>query len=338
MKGSYRYNYEQLVDDDDYQQLSPLAQSIFHTLKLKLGQYGIGVFYVSALEDIHRRASGEAIRAALVELEQVKPSGERGWIVRDRNVLWIVNGLKHDPSWVATNKNCRQGAVTFVRSLPKSPLVEAFLAHYGLSATARPTPFEGATEGLPTLPPTTETETESERETESEEISNTENPVHISTSLRVENSASKRLPAPPPAHAGGTATAIAPASTATQPSPALKSEAVRRFMLHFYPHLSERRDDVMRQLDLALTDLGVPLERTLRARAVDLQHLSDVCRDVLEDPPRLADKAIVFVLKKLNDSYLEVRSSRFKAAERRPSAPACSGAPVSISNLVAVVS
>jgi hypothetical protein len=109
---------------------------------------------------------------------------------------------------------------------------------------------------------------------------------------------------------------------------------VRRFMLHFYPHLSERRDDVMRQLDLSLTDLGVPFERTLRARAVDLQHLSDVCRAVLEDPPRLLDRAIVFVLKKLNDSYLEVRSSRIKSAERKRPAPVGSGGPVSISDFV----
>ena len=118
------------------------------------------------------------------------------------------------------------------------------------------------------------------------------------------------------------------------PSAALKSETVRQFMQRFYPTMGERRADVLRQLDLTLTDIG-SFAGTSRARAADLDHLADVCRSVMDVPPRLPDRAIVFVLKKLTDSFFEVRSERLKASELQRVTPTGSGAPVEICALIA---
>lgn len=133
MRGTYRAAFESLADDVDFQNLTPLAQAVFWTLKLKLGQYGIGTFYVSTLAEIHRKAKPKQITAALEELEQPKPSRDRGWIRREQNIIWIVNAFRHEPSLDLANRNHRIGAFRFAKTLPSSVVVSEFIDYYSLT-------------------------------------------------------------------------------------------------------------------------------------------------------------------------------------------------------------
>lgn len=165
-RGIYRASFEALADDADYQDLSPLAQAVFHTLKLKLGQYGIAVFYPSLLQEYHRQASPLALEQAMAELAAVKPSGGDGWIVRERNVVWLRNGLKYEPSLSLENANHRKGAYRWAMSLPKLAVVDAFIRSYDLGEPLG-IPSRSHPDPIPNGWPIRERERDTERETES---------------------------------------------------------------------------------------------------------------------------------------------------------------------------
>jgi hypothetical protein len=311
-KGSYRSSFESLVDDHDYQLLTPLAQSILHTLKLKLGQYGIAVFYLSALEEIHQRANASEIRAAVKELEATKPSGERGWIARERNVVWIVNGLKHDPSWVQSNTNNQKGAATFVGSLPRLAIVAEFATLYGVA-------YKPLTRGRGT----TETDTETETESGKRSVIGKE-AVHIPTSRDGKSNS--------------------PLSGESNNNRNSTNTWTEEFLGVFYAAPGTRRDDIQRQLSALLTDKGVKLGKknhSVQVWAVDAQHLHETCAVVIaeeNDPKKKLDdpdKAIVKLLKKLNESRLEVTSARSRPSEPHRVRPLDGGSPTRIGDVVA---
>lgn len=150
------------------------------------------------------------------------------------------------------------------------------------------------------------------------------------STIRVENPVRER-PAngPPLSEANGTAT---PEPTAA-PADGITHAAVKKFIGHFYAAaVKHRKQDVLDQLAFLLTPSGVSFQGH-RVRAVDGQHLRDTMLAVTAKPPADRDKAVVFVLKKLNDTYTEVHSARHK--EARPSIDAGSSKPVRIGALVA---
>lgn len=302
-KGAYRSSYEALVDDADYQDLTPLAQAVFHTLKLKLGQYGIAVFYLSTLEQIHQRAHRAEIATVIEELEHTKPSGAPGWLVREKNVLWLRNGLMFEPYYAPNNDKQRKGALAFALTLPKLQIVRDFAAHYAL-----PMPSASPADATQIPPRSRETETEPERDTETEPESGKDsevihNPVHISTIRAVEGS-----PANSP-----------PLSVANEKPDSKTARAVKDFLGHFYAAASHRRkDDVHGQLAGVLTPSGAPFEGS-RVRAVDGLHLRTTLLDVTARPPKDRNAAIVFVLQQLRDTYLEELSKRHKEPPRKAS-------------------
>lgn len=327
---SYRSSYESLVDDADYQALSPLAQAIFHTLKLKLGMYGIAVLYTGMLEAIHSKALPGDVHMALEELEASKPvSGASGWIRRERHVIWLVNGLKFDPAFTAGNTNNRKGAIAYAQSLPRLAIVNEFLSYYDLS-TPSPTPSPTP---LPTPTVSTETETETEPETESGKRLVLE---QGESTIAVENSAPATNNTPP-----------ACAGTNHDPNgDLLASVPVRRFLEAFYPtpdkadeygtvlERTRRRDDVLRQLHSCLTGKGTKLDKQTVVRAYDIAHLETCCAAIDAGAIRDRDKAIRVLLVKLRDTWAETRALREKPPEvpRRRAVPA--GAPTSISELL----
>jgi len=145
----YRSTYEALRDDPDFQELSPLAQAIFHTIKLSLGVYGINVFYPSTLREYHRRASEAEIAAAIEELEAPKPSGALGWILHSRHVWWLRNGLRHEPALSLENRNHRIGAFRHAASLPERKIAAQFVDYYSLDSDAPPMAFESHPKPIP---------------------------------------------------------------------------------------------------------------------------------------------------------------------------------------------
>src|SRR6185312_3167763 len=90
-RGEYRPIYGVLLDDADYQQLGANARLTMLTVKISLGAAGIGVLYSGQLA-ARTGLSEESLAAALGELDA------GGWIRRERNVVWLVNGLRFEPA------------------------------------------------------------------------------------------------------------------------------------------------------------------------------------------------------------------------------------------------
>lgn len=334
-KGAYRSSYEALVDDADYQALSPQAQAVFHTLKLKLGQYGIAVFYLAALEEIHARMSDDEVRAAVRELEMTKPSGAASWLVRERNVLWLRNGLMFEPYFAPNNEKQQKGATAFALTLPKLKIVHDFAAHYAL-----PMPPVGPTEA--TTMPTRSRETEREPDTQTESgkdsvLTNHPSP-HINNSVgKSEDDKSNRPPL-----------SVAKGKT-DKPAEDETDRAIRDFVGYFYSAAKhERKQDVRRQLLASLTESGVPFTardsgESSRVRAVDALHLKTLMLELIAEQAnpkkRLAKRgaAIYMLLLRLRETYTETDSARHKDPARRRPEPheGVTSKPVAIGDVVA---
>jgi hypothetical protein len=138
-RGNYRSIYCALVDGPDFQAFSPGAKLVFYTLKMTLGPSGIDVVPALVATLVERTGADTGrIEKALAELDAA------GWVKRERNVVWIVEGLENEPSLRLSNQNHRAKIASHVNGLPRLAIVEAFRARYGL-ATPR-TPEEMASE------------------------------------------------------------------------------------------------------------------------------------------------------------------------------------------------
>lgn len=155
-RGEYRSFYISFWDDPDEHALSDRAYRVLTTLKGTLPASGIGVVYTAQLAE-RCRATPKQIEAALVELETPKPGQQLGWIVRERNIVWIVNALRYEPNLYVTNEKHR----TFVAKqlLPlgdRLAIVNQFRRYYIDWGLAQPSDVQdngGGTEGLSnTLP------------------------------------------------------------------------------------------------------------------------------------------------------------------------------------------
>lgn len=129
-RGDYRSLYCAFWDDADVHAMSDNAYRVLTTIKGTLTAAGIGIVYLSQLADRCGKTPDQ-LEAAFVELERPKPDAEYGWVVRERNVVWIVNGLRFEPTLFANNPLHR----TFLRKRLLAPLgeraiVAAFKRYY----------------------------------------------------------------------------------------------------------------------------------------------------------------------------------------------------------------
>lgn len=141
------------MDGPDYQDLPERARHLFLVLKLSFGPAGLEVHYPEALAHELAAKSGmptEAVKAALDTLEAA------GWIRRERNMIWIVGQLKHEPSLELTNGNHRKSIQRHVAGLPRLALVRAFIEKYaewfeGIDSPTDGYPMasEGVSDGIP---------------------------------------------------------------------------------------------------------------------------------------------------------------------------------------------
>jgi hypothetical protein len=139
-RGDYRSIYCAFWDDADVHALSHLAYRVLTTLKGTLPAAGIAVVYPAILAT-RCGASPQQIEAALVELEAPPEHKPVGWIVRERNVIWIVNALRFEPTLTSSNKKHRAFLADRVLApLGDRPIVQAFRRHYPdwFSAPATP--------------------------------------------------------------------------------------------------------------------------------------------------------------------------------------------------------
>lgn len=94
---SYRSLYATFWDDAGQQALSDRAYRVLTALKGTMPMPGISVVF----DDLLAKRCGcteNDIQEAFVELERPKVDGSPGWIVRERNIIWLVNGLRFEPN------------------------------------------------------------------------------------------------------------------------------------------------------------------------------------------------------------------------------------------------
>lgn len=351
-RGTFRSTFDALADDLEFQDLTPLAQAVWQTLKLKLGQYGISVFYTAILTEFHRKATAGEIECALQELEEKKASGARGWIVRERNVVWMVNGLRFEPSISLENRNNLAGAKNYLLTLPRLAVVQQFATYYGLSEGAAPPPAQvgngvapprsasmkgdapppGATGGGGTPPPTpppsaTRSSAEPDADTPSQGPGGAEKREEriAKREERIANSDGdlEHLPAAAEAASGEIVATASPAAQEAeqqrQQQPSLPL-AARRLLKHYYGLTADvvtptaRQAQVERDLRATLTEHGVRLQGDVWVRAFDEGHLASVCLRVLEKKLEKPDSAIQHVLLALGDTWLETKAARERRA------------------------
>lgn len=148
-RGEFRSFYTSIIDDPDWQQLPDSAKSLLFTLKHALGPAGIGIVHMRVLEE-QLNCDQESLAARFECLEEKKPMHDRGWIVRDRNVVWLVHGLKFEGHLSAGSKNHRAFIENQIRPLgDEKPIVRAFRSYYAdwFSPAVDP-PKTGGVEGF----------------------------------------------------------------------------------------------------------------------------------------------------------------------------------------------
>lgn len=142
-RGHYRSIHTVIVDGPDFQALSPGAKLVWYTLKMTLGPSGIDVVPALVATLVERTgADTTQVEKGLAQLEAA------GWLMRERNVVWMVDGLRHDPHFQLTNQNHRTQVAKHVNGLPSLAIVDAFRAHYGLAAPPSEMPSQPTEHGL----------------------------------------------------------------------------------------------------------------------------------------------------------------------------------------------
>jgi hypothetical protein len=130
---SYRSMYATFWDDPEVIDLSDRAYRVLTTLKGTLPAAGVGNVYDDLLA--HRCKCTEAeLHEAYRELERPKQHSDLGWIVRERNLVWIVNGLRFEPTLRSSDsKHRRHVADTIAQfggALSPLRIVALFRLHY----------------------------------------------------------------------------------------------------------------------------------------------------------------------------------------------------------------
>ena len=168
-RGDYRAIHTVLLESPEFVDMSPHAQLIWFHLKLRLGATGIDV--IPAAEAVLSEATNlppEGVRNALFELQGEPPSEgipnpipegipnppRMGWLMRERNVFWLRNALKFEPSRTLTNDNHRKNVLTHLCGLPKLKVVNDFADYYELvrpfpDLSPPPSPPKGIPDGIP---------------------------------------------------------------------------------------------------------------------------------------------------------------------------------------------
>ncbi|MFL5579312.1 MAG: hypothetical protein ACJ8AO_02985 [Gemmatimonadaceae bacterium] len=148
-RGEYRPFYVAFGDDADAHRLSDRAYRLLTQLKLTLPASGIGVVYDAQLREKMRGCTAAQLEAAYRELETPKPGRERGWIVREGNVVWIVKGLRFEPTLSPKDRKHRTFVQKLVKPLGERPIVAEFRTAYAPYFEGHPGASEGSGKDQP---------------------------------------------------------------------------------------------------------------------------------------------------------------------------------------------
>lgn len=155
-RGVYRGIHSSLLDDPDFQHLSAHARQVFLTLRL-CRDAGPAVIFRYYPEVVARQTglSANRVETAMVELER-PPLRQPPWILREGVVIWIRNGLRHDPNLRLSSSKHRAAVIRQLEGLPRGQIVARFCEYYelheainSLSSPEREWPPSSDTEVLP---------------------------------------------------------------------------------------------------------------------------------------------------------------------------------------------
>jgi len=132
-RGLWRGLYSSIVDHPDFQALSPHARLVLFVCRLgsQAGPAAIFRYYREPLM-LQTGLAADELEAALSELEK-RPSPSKPWIIRDDAVVWIRNGLKHDPTLSLQHNRHRAAILRALSALPYTPTVKKFFRYYGFT-------------------------------------------------------------------------------------------------------------------------------------------------------------------------------------------------------------
>ena len=161
-RGVYRGIHSALLDDPDYQHLSADARLVLLTARL-CKDAGAAVIFRYYSEVLCRQTGLPRRRLEVVLAELAKAD----WLYTDAaaSVLWVRNGLRHDPQVRMSDPKHRKAVDRQLDGLPRTPLVARFCKHYGI-VRATNGPSEAGSVLLSDTDTDTDTDTEKEKETE----------------------------------------------------------------------------------------------------------------------------------------------------------------------------
>jgi hypothetical protein len=141
-RGAFRSIHCVIVDGPDFQALKPGAKLVWYTLKMTLGPSGIDVVPALVATLVERTGADEnQIKKALEQLQA------EGWLKIERNVVWMIGGLRHEPAFSLENQNHRAKIRAHLSGLPRLAIVDAFRTHYGFTTEPAEMPFDAPKDG-----------------------------------------------------------------------------------------------------------------------------------------------------------------------------------------------
>lgn len=143
-RGVYRGVYSEMIEDPDYQALSPHARHVLLTLRLCQQNTPACLFRVyPAVLEAQTGYPVRSLRLPLVELVAGR------WVVCEGPwetlagpfLVWIRNGLRYDPHLRLADPKHRKAVERAISAFGRSPLVATFCDYYQITR-----PFEGSPE------------------------------------------------------------------------------------------------------------------------------------------------------------------------------------------------
>lgn len=134
--GVYRGLHSSLFDDPDYQLLSADARLVLLTARL-CRDAGPAVIFRYYPELLCRQTGLSRSRFD----KALEGLAKDNWIYSDGVVLWVRNGLRHDPNLRLADRKHFASVCRQLDGLPTSPLVAKFCDYYGITR-----PSEGPSE------------------------------------------------------------------------------------------------------------------------------------------------------------------------------------------------
>ncbi len=167
-RGVYRGIFSSLIDDPDYQALTPNARLVLLTLRLctQAGAAAIFRAYTAMLSE-QTGLTVLDLESALAELA-TSPSPGKPWILREGPVIWVRNGLRYDPNIRLADEKHLKGVTRALAALPRLGIVARFCRYYKIASPLDDVAETSGGLGEDVSPPSTESEVLPETETETE--------------------------------------------------------------------------------------------------------------------------------------------------------------------------